>query len=559
MCNKLFFFFLFLISSSSILNQDTNTIMKFFNKILTSDNTDGEENTCLCDIDRKACNYLCCCDQKCNETSIDFWKKRSKCIDEKDTVGIFADRCIDKNLVVEFTKKEKEKKYRRRGLEKITATEDISNSNETLENYCFSMDNSSPMKQEIKPMNLDTEKLKSASSEENGNSQNEGTNEASSRLSYRYLSINENNNSNKANNTLRANDEQDNNINIYNSINTFINDGNFSLYSGTICGNNAKVERMKNVNYSCLMTNEDNEKIKNILKQPNNIEIGGASCSIEGVYRITNGLLSSESNSSNKNINDNEIILEIEFILQMQDYEGNLNNCSINIVTKKKEENESNFIFKNSVIFTNNSRVPYRYSGINGYLNGYPLKVYIDSYVFNEFYIVGREENGNCRKDDNLYDYLYFSDKPILFNQNYSYSCNLTEGTQLNETTLFKKLNQIKKIASYGNSHYKKINGKNKNGKFFWKDIDKKYLDPNNTNNTLIKMNIYLGTRKIGVYSYKYIYKVVLKNIFQDKNGTLSLDINFYDLDKKQVFEQTPELPAFIPSMPGDLLDPLIY
>ena len=71
-------------------------------------------------------------------------------------------------------------------------------------------------------------------------------------------------------------------------------------------------------------------------------------------------------------------------------------------------------------------------------------------------------------------------------------------------------------------------------------------------------MNIYLGTRKIGVHSYKYIYKVILKSIENNKN-TLSLDINYYDLDKKQEFEEKPRIPEFIPSMPADLLDPLIY
>ena len=72
-------------------------------------------------------------------------------------------------------------------------------------------------------------------------------------------------------------------------------------------------------------------------------------------------------------------------------------------------------------------------------------------------------------------------------------------------------------------------------------------------------MNIYLGTKKIGIHSYKYIYKVILKSIEREKQDELTLDINFYDLDRKLEYEQTPDIPAFIPSMPADLLDPIIY
>ena len=72
-------------------------------------------------------------------------------------------------------------------------------------------------------------------------------------------------------------------------------------------------------------------------------------------------------------------------------------------------------------------------------------------------------------------------------------------------------------------------------------------------------MNVYLGTRKVGINSYKYIYYVTLKNNNSTKKDILSLNINYYDLDKKQEYETKPEIPAFIPSMPADLLDPLIY
>ena len=544
--SKLFLLF-FLLCLKSISNQ---SVEDFFNKKASTEESSEKENNCLCDIESDACNYLCCCDTKCNETSVNFWRSRSKCIDEKDTVGIFSDRCIDKHLLIEF-EKHKDKKYRRRGLEKIKATEDISNSVETLDNFCFSMDNSDKMKKEIKPMNIDINKLKQ--NDQNANSA--GThNSGNHRISYKYLSINKDKNLNKKNNALRANDEINTGINITNENNVFISDGSFSLYSGSICSNNNKVERMINVNYSCSMPQEEN---KNIIKALNNvnIEIGvNIFCPIENIYRIKNGLLSFESDK-NKFIYDNETVTEVEFCIELYNYDD-IKNCSVNAVTMTTDNNKNNSIFKNSVIFTQNLNVPYRYSGVNGYLNNMPLKIFNGDYVFNEFYIVGRDENGLCRNDNNLYDYLYFYDKPILFNQNYSYSCslNISSISSLSEMTLIKKLEKINKVARYGNSNYKKINNET-----LWRNIDKSGLNTSNTNNTLVKMNIYLGTRKIGIYSYKYIYKVILKNVYQSKNDTLTLDINFYDLDKKQDYQETPELPAFIPSMPGDLLDPLIY
>jgi len=549
--SKIFLLF-FLICLKSISNQGTvSNYSNFFNKVSPEERSE-EENNCLCDIERDACNYLCCCDKKCNETSIEFWRSRSKCIDEKDTVGIFSDRCIDKHLLILFNGHE-DKKYRRRGLERIKATEDISNSIETLDNFCFSMDNSDKMKKEIKQMNIDVDKLKQNT--QNGNSAETNSN-SNNRKSYKYLSINKDKNIINKNSALRANDEV--NIEINNSyFNVFNNNDSFSLYAGSICSNNNKVEKLKNVNYSCSMSKALNENITKALNYSgNNIYIGKYPCSKANIYRIKNGLLSFASDTD-KNIYENETVSEVEFFIQLNNYDDEyIGKCTINIVTMPKENNKNNSIFKNSVIFSQNLSVPYRYSGVNGYLNNFPLKIYNGIYVFNEFYIVGRDNDGHCRTDNNSYDYLYFYDKPILFNQNYSYSCSFNNSniSTLNDFTLIKKLNVINKIARYGNSNYNKINNET-----LWRNIDKSGLNESEINNTLIKMNIYLGTRKIGIYSYKYIYKVILKNVYQRKNDTLTLDINFYDLDKKQDYQETPELPAFIPSMPGDLLDPLIY
>ena len=544
MFKKLFFTFL-LFSSTLSAPED---ILKFFNKEYTQ--TEGE-NDCLCDVDNEHCNYLCCCDTKCSKDATDHWEARSKCINEKDSIGIFADRCIDHNLVFEF-KGHKNKKYRRRGLERIEATEDISDSIEVIDNYCYSIDNSNKMKKEITSMSIDTTKITDDSSSTSTSSRrrlDKDNINKNNRNNKKYISINENESPSNFNSQLRANDEI--NVNITNTDDddeksVFRKDNNFALYSGSICSNNNYVERMVSANYSCSMDRSKNGLIRNVLNK-DSIILDKTQCKLERIYKISNGLLTSE-NSSDTNIGNTDIIMEVEFIIQMINYDS-INHCSINVVTMPAN-NHTNYNFKNTVIFSKEQKIPYRYSGTNGYLNSFPLKVNIGDSVFNEFYIVGRDNAGNCRDDPNLNNYLYFSDKPILFNQNYSYSCNLNT-KNIGDTTLFQKLKAINKIAKYGNSHYSKLEDEN-----FWLKINNERLS---ASNALIKMNIYLGTRKIGIHSYKYIYKVILKSIENSKNNTLSLDINFYDLDKKQDFQEKPTTPQFIPSMPADLLDPLIY
>ena len=549
MFKKLFFTFLLF---SSTLSAPEN-ILKFFNKEYTQ--TEGE-NDCLCDIDNEHCNYLCCCDTKCGGETTEYWRNRSKCIDEKDSIGIFADRCIDHNLVFEF-KGHKNKKYRRRGLERIEATEDISDSIEVIDNYCYSIDNSNKMKKEITSMSIDTDDSSSTSTSSRRRLDKDNINK-NNRNNKKYISINENESPSNFNSQLRANSEK--NINITNSTNSntydvFGKDNKFSLYSGSDCSNNNYVERMVSANYSCSMEKTNIETITKAIKN-SFIYLEKTNCTLDKLYKIDNDGLLNFENENNNDVATNEYIVEVEFIIQMNNYDS-INHCSINAVKMNNDNLGDKINFKNTVIFTNRLNmlsVPYRYSGTNGYLNGLPLKVYNGTRVFNEFYIVGRYNDGNCRTDDYLYNYLYFSDKPILFNQNYSYSCNLN-GNSLSSTTLFKKLDKIDKIAKYGNSHYNKIDDES-----LWLRINKNGFDRNNAENTIIKMNIYLGTRKIGIHSFKYIYKVILKNIKNKRNtDKLFLDINYYDLDKKQDFQEKPTTPQFIPSMPADLLDPLIY
>jgi hypothetical protein len=345
-------------------------------------------------------------------------------------------------------------------------------------------------------------------------------------------------------------------LSISNNNDVFVQNTHFSLYSGVDCNHPQEVEKYKNMNFTCSMSNEINNNIKRAIEN-HNIRINDLPCNIKNIYAITDGIINynNQSSSSDRiNFEENEYIVEIEFIINMNIYIAGDLTCSINLV-KNKPINAQKFNFKNSVIFSNDDKVPYRYSGTNGYINGSPLKILNNNdIIFNEFYIAGRNNEGSCiiatENNDNINNYLYDVDKPLLFNQDSSYKCSFSDGNIANKV-LYQKLINIKKIARYGDSTYGQINNYN-----YWVDIKNNIVADNTKTN--IKMNIYLGTKKIGVNSNKYVYKVILENI-KGNNNTLSLDIKYYDLDKKYEYEEKPDYPAFIPSMPADLLDPLIY
>ena len=516
-----FFYFLNLISLIFFSKQQENYIDKFYNENYSDP---PEPDDCLCNTNRKACNYLCCCDEKCSEDTIKQWRERSKCIDEKDTVGIFSDRCIEQHLIVFYNK--------RRGLKKEEATEDVSNSNKMIKNYCFSMDNSKTMSRDIETVNFVTPDSISDDGTSSGLSDTQDKD---------YLTINTENN-------------------------IFITNGHFSLYSGADCTHSSEVEKFTNENYTCYMRRDRdiNEHIRTLINN-NNIQIGGSTCQLNRVYTIDGEGLLHYVQETNKQIGEDDYIVEIEFIIIMSDYNDENLECFINAV--KSKINGDNFIFKNSVIFTGKQEtqnipyipyIPYRYSGTNGYYNGYPLKITNsdNSIVFNDYYIVGKYSNGSCRMNENnddINNYLYNNDKPILFNQNVVYFCTLGDDGNIFDATLFKKIDAIGRIAKYGDSNFRQ-----KNDPDYWVEIDKTKLDPSVRDNTNIQMNIYLGTKKIGVHSFKYIYKVILKNIKGERNR-LSLDVKYIDLDKTSEHEEKPNYPAFIPSLPADLLDPIIY
>ena len=519
----------------------------------SSSETDTNNNQvdCICDTDPDSCDYLCCCDNNCPNEAIEDWRKHLKCIDEKDTVGIFADRCIDKNLVVQSNK--------RRGLKIEEQTEDISKYERTIINLCYSMDNSGKMKKKITTLNdLGKDKYKEYNE----------FNKIEDVIYQQYINekilknLNEKSGQNSGSNVKTENDKNYISINYINKDNKdsndikfkFIRNNKFSLFSGTSCYNLNNVELMKAENYSCYMSEIIDE---NSFK---NIKIGDANCNTFNKYKLEkeNGYLIIEKDKEDYEcIKGNYRIREVEFVLKLNEANfTKIEGCIINFVCEEKKD--SGYIFKNSVIFSHNNEVPYRYSGQGGYLNNSPLKIYNGQKIYNEFYIVGRDKNGNCREAQNIYDYLYDFDVPFSFNRDYVYSCDLGNMAP-QDTALYNKILEINKIAKYGSSSF------NINNETEWLKVNQFSVDNDVENyNFYINMTVYIGTKKVGLYSHKYIYDITIKtNKVKSNKRTLQFRIKYYDLDgdnsSENIYSKKPDYPAFLPRIPGDILDPMIY
>jgi hypothetical protein len=463
------------------------TLDDYYNGDQKKNNNENEleDNDCLCDTNPLECNFQCCCDENCPNEAIEDWENHSKCINEQKTPKLSDDKCIDRNLFAWYYNSSRE--YPKRGLHLETQTEDIPKKSGSINNLCFSIDNSKSKDiitldelEKYGYKNIDKlyddifndyiEPYFIRNNIENSDSET-GTVKTLRRTS--------------ADDGTKTNTEG---IKIENNKDYFVKNGYFSLFSGTNCENINTVEKWSRKNYSCLMKSGQTFNYQYF----DNIKINGLSCNkTDGRYYIDDDGLLKKGISPQTNL----IVLQVEFILNINAFNSDIENCKINIVEYANNTNIKTFTFKNSVIFTNNSNIPYLYSGNIGYLNGYPLKIYFQDKVYNDFYIIGKDKNGYCRTDNNTLNYLYFSDKPLLFNEDYTYSCTLANGTSVTTTTLYRKLNEIKKIAKYGSSDYNNINDQDD-----WIDVDNNFKNKigniGTTKDVIISMNIYIRTNK---------------------------------------------------------------
>ena len=268
-------FMILLIIFSFTIAQNSKTWDEYFNNNSeqSANNAENlEENDCICAVNPSQCNYHCCCDDNCPNEAIEDWENHSKCINEQNTPKLSDDKCIDRNLFPSWYKISNE--YPKRGLHLEDQTEDIPKKSGTINNLCFSIDNSKS-KDIITLDDLEKHEYKSI---------DELYDDFFDLYIEPYFIKNNNDNSDSQSGTasaLRRISTDDNNkkitgISIESGDSKFVksdSNGNnfFSLYSGTNCENINFVENWSPKNYSCLMKIGDIkvEMIKNKIKIKN--------------------------------------------------------------------------------------------------------------------------------------------------------------------------------------------------------------------------------------------------------------------------------------------------
>ena len=489
------------------------------------------DRNCDCDLTQNSCDYLCCCDDDCDDEWKEYWRNHLSCIDEKDSIGIFADRCIDKNLIW--------KNNDRRGLKKYNQTEDIKKQSNTLINFCFSIDNSNkkPLKTldnltkdfgiKFKPEIVFTEYFEQ-------------------KLLKEFF-----------NNNIKNNKEL-----ILSNGTNFAKNGYFMLYSGIYCSLLKTVEIGKTVSASCKMRNDF--EISNVTNFTGDIILkNGDNKSVQCTHWKTyekdekGFLLPNASKSTDWNTSYR--VLEVEFILQTGNG-TNIQKCYYNrVVSMFDTKNE----FKNSVKFieydlNGKQKLQFRYRGDKGYLNSSPLKIIINTSnelsMSNEFLLIGRDNENNCRDDNDYLKHLYNKDKPLLFGEKIIYYCNY-KNSQINQTTLYKKIFSIKSLGKHGSSIFPYTNGNN------WVncDRDKKSCKRENKENIIIKMQI-TTENIVGINNETTITgcNLFCENDTSKNGGLLIFQTEYITKDYEDVFTKIPQRPHFIPRLPSDLLNPLI-
>ena len=520
---KISFIYLYIILLSKFYCQEP--LINYFNGEEITENSpndnDNEPNDCSCDIHKNSCDYLCCCDEDCPDDAINDWKNRLECIDQQDTVGIFADRCIDEHLVFISNK--------RRGLRMDKQTEDTKVGS-IINNYCYSMDNSKKMTNEIKSLN---------------DLENEGYKKITEEKLRKIID--------KLGSTEGNSDDDKYTLNISSTNAFFSHNKKFSLYSGSLCAYSNHVKKLKTESYSCyyngrIITKNDIE----------NIDIEDHRCSIINQYKIDDNGIIDLKNPEELN---NGIIREVEFLLKI-DQLFKINNCTVNIVWEENDGSEAkkNYKFKNSVFFVqkNETERPYRYSGQGNYFNSFPLIIANNTGdIYKEYFITGKNSDNSCNTSMDISNYFYDKDKAISFNENMFYECKLNND-KVSDTVLYKKIKNIAYISKYGS--FGTVNDRD------WINVSQKIDDAlskieEGRNQNYFNMSIYISSNEVG----KFIYDVRFSSFSKSEENSdkfFQFNVKFHDLEAikyiEDIYYKNPDPPTILPRLPEDLLDPLI-
>ena len=529
------------------------------------------EFPCNCDLTENSCDYQCCCDNDCPSNIIEYWEGKQKCTNKKNTLNVFNYKCINEKLV----------KFENLRKGTIQLNESVKNKK------CFGNDNSPKMKDIYKDLN---DIIKNSEEKLNKIYSSYIEEKILNTFNFNYTDGNFiKSTTNRKFGLISAESE---------GVNNFVTDNIFTIYSkGTYgeCVSGKKIQFFENIrNSQCLMDIEESKKFCESLKK---LKIGGAPIDNFISYNINNeGILTGRQESLTCD-NDDNYLVEINFIIYTINGKS-IQSISVECIFDNKTINKVPSTF--SVNFRNQNDDEEEesekeklilFSGTGGYIMNYPLLIRLkDNYLYKYGYVmIGRNKNGICRTEtndnsDEMDNYLYEYDSPILFGQDYNYICifkksDVKEGNLVQyfyKTLLYLKASNIRYIGKYGSYNIKND----------WVEVDDKsqiifnnYINESNNffnkfnecyNKTSfpykIILNIYVGKIENYYFVHKAKYKVdyICIDEFDSKddyNYNLTFNTKYLFIEKGKVQDnilyKNPNLPTILPKLPKDLIDPI--
>ena len=292
-----------------------------------------------------------------------------------------------------------------------------------------------------------------------------------------------------------------------------------------------------------------------------------------------------------KKLNETNNIVEIEFVIVVnkENQTINMEKSYYNLIYSEDEWLEITFNVRFNESFDkspNNKSEPdkgHLQSGRIGYSIGQPLIVYTDDnytkYKEYGYVIYGKGSDGICYSNDKIFNLEY--DKPILFGENFIYSCSIEVKEsddfeaikeKIQSTLPYIKMSNLR-INYLGSPSYQ-MNPKDL--KDLYKDdedidnlsklLDKKFTEFNknkeneNKNPNVIKLNIYvdsIGPSNGPIYQINYI-EPTIEGVDKKMNFTkfyINFEINFIFPKASKNYKTSGSV---LPKMPTDIIQPFV-
>ena len=468
---------------------------------------------CSCKLDENICNYHCCCDGNCDDTLKQNWRNKNLCIDERNSLNKAPYTCISTNFFV-FHMDKNRKIRKRRGFEIIK--DNNNNENDEDNDYCFQIDNSRYQTEKYS-LNL-VNKLMNDRYREMISKEYVESNIINS-ISIRDLIGSENNDKFAA---------------IYLDVeNSIFSKGNiFVVYGPDLYGD-------------CIPIPVQFYKV-----------ISQSKCRYNGGIRYSNIRNLPFTRNINEEINipnDENYIFEIDFLIYVDKYNQIIQNeySSYNLIVYNNDYNDkSNVIF--NVRFKDDRAEGDLQSGRIGYSIGQPLIVkrnegdLIYQYGYPIRTITYQQQTINCLLIANQFELNY--EKPILFGENFYYSCKFDNISYIQDTYIFDKIRELindVNINIYGSTHHT-----------VWTNIITNDELNNNLPNlpNFYKINFYVDS--IGP-SNGPIYRInhIELNVNYTNDFFISLEIEYIFLKSAKNYKTSGSV---LPKMPHDIIQPFV-